>query len=207
MRCEARGYQDNTAFLRQSRCPPRRWRGPATPGARNMTKQVTKRCRRPIGHLGCNRLSANEINTSVDVPPASVQRNHNSRTTRATVLGFAPNARPRLVCSVSETTTYGGIALGFTRYYFPFARREGLANSHGRGKTCLFSWDWLAAGLGLVARLPVHDDAQGPCRRRPGRPDHRRAQDGHVERDDDGPEAAGHFRHNPSPPTRGRIPN
>ena len=119
-----------------------------------MTKQVTKRCRRPIGHLGCNRLSANEINTSVDVPPASVQRNHNSRTTRATVLGFAPNVRPRLVCSVSETPTHTGIAFGFSRYYFRFALREGLANSRAVSLTCLFSWSW-AAGIGLVARLLV----------------------------------------------------
>lgn len=117
--------------------------------------QVTNGCHAPMQAFECNRTCLNGLNTFGDVPRAPVSRIRYPRTTRATVLGFAPNAPPRLVRSVSETTTYRGMALGFPRYYFRFALREGLGNSLGVRKSCFLSWSWLAAGIGLVARLLV----------------------------------------------------
>jgi len=125
-----------------------------------MTKQVTNRCRAPMHQRGCNRFSANKINTFLNVPPPRVYRNHNSRTIRARFLGCAPNARARLVCGVFASTIRGGMALGFSRYYFQFARREGSANSREASKTCLLRGFCPVAGVGLVA-LPAAGGLEG----------------------------------------------
>ena len=129
----------------------------------NGSNRVPNGCRELMQRDECNRRAANRINTSNDVPLATVSGSHSPRTIRARFLGFAPNARPRLVCGVFKSTTCGGIALGFTRYYFPFARREGLTNSHGRGKTCLLRGVGLRGLRGLAA-------LDAGCRRSQTRP-------------------------------------
>ena len=120
-----------------------------------MTKQVTNRCRAPMHQRGCNRFSANKINTFLNVPPPRVYRNHNSRTIRARFLGCAPNARARLVCGVFASTIRGGMAPGFPRYYPAGCVREGSTNNRGRRKTCLRRGIAWLRGFGLVARLLV----------------------------------------------------
>lgn len=122
--------------------------------------RVPNGCRELMQHIGCNRRLANRIKTFNNVPLATMHGSHTPRTLRARFLGFAPNARARLVCGVFASTIRGGMAPGFPRYYFQFARRECSTNSREASKTCLLRGFCPVAGVGLVA-LPAAGGLEG----------------------------------------------